>query len=69
MTDNRLHVKFEYAEADQEGEIQETLEHLFSDELGARPYETYSGGELPHRFASASPYPHYGKRAGAPLPT
>jgi exonuclease SbcC len=71
MTDNRMHVKFDTQKPTKKGEIQETLEIIISDELGARPYETYSGGEafridFAIRIALSK---LLAKRAGAPLPT
>ncbi|MDD4923359.1 MAG: SMC family ATPase [Dehalococcoidales bacterium] len=71
MTDNRMHVKFDTQKPTKKGEVQETLEIIISDELGARPYETYSGGEafridFAIRIALSK---LLAKRAGAPLPT
>jgi exonuclease SbcC len=71
MTDNRMHVKFDTQKPTRKGDIQETLEIIISDELGARPYETYSGGEafridFAIRIALSK---LLAKRAGAPLPT
>jgi exonuclease SbcC len=71
MTDNRMHVKFDTQKPTKKGDIQETLEIIISDELGARPYELYSGGEafridFAIRIALSK---LLAKRAGAPLPT
>ncbi len=71
MTDNRMHVKFDTQKPTKKGEVQETLEIIISDELGARPYELYSGGEafridFAIRIALSK---LLAKRAGAPLPT
>jgi len=71
MTDNRMHVKFDTQKPTKKGEVQETLEIVISDELGNRPYETYSGGEafridFAIRIALSK---LLAKRAGAPLPT
>jgi len=45
MTDGRMHVRFETQRTTKKGEPVETLEIKISDELGARSYELYSGGE------------------------
>jgi exonuclease SbcC len=46
MTDGRMHVKFETQRAARSGDgTIETLDIVINDELGARPYEMYSGGE------------------------
>jgi len=45
MTDGRMHVRFETQRTTKKGETVETLEIEISDELGARSYELYSGGE------------------------
>ncbi|NLE43349.1 MAG: SMC family ATPase [Chloroflexi bacterium] len=45
MTDGRMHVSFEMQRETLSGAMQETLEIHISDELGTRPYESYSGGE------------------------
>ena len=71
MTDNRMNVKFDTQKATKKGDVQETLEIIISDELGARPYELYSGGEafridFAIRIALSK---LLAKRAGAPLPT
>jgi len=71
MTDNRMHVKFDPQKLTKKGDVQETLEITISDDLGARPYETYSGGEsfridFAIRIALSK---LLAKRAGAPLPT
>jgi exonuclease SbcC len=71
MTDNRMHVKFDTQKPTKKGDVQETLEIIIADEFGARPYETYSGGEafridFSIRIALSK---LLAKRAGAPLPT
>ncbi|HEX79004.1 MAG TPA: SMC family ATPase [Dehalococcoidia bacterium] len=71
MTDNRMHVKIEAQRQSKKGEPIETLDIIISDELGPRPYETYSGGEafridFAIRIALSR---LLAKRAGAPLPT
>ena len=73
MTDNRMNVKLETQRerASGQGEPRETLEILVSDELGARSYEMYSGGEafrvnLALRIALSRVL---AQRMGAPLPT
>lgn len=45
MTDGRMHVKFETQRDTRRGDTIETLDIKISDELGARSYEMYSGGE------------------------
>jgi len=45
MTDGRMHLRFETQRTTRKGESVETLEIKISDELGARSYELYSGGE------------------------
>ncbi len=45
MTDGRMHIRFETQRTTKKGEPVETLEIKISDELGARSYELYSGGE------------------------
>jgi len=45
MTDGRMHLRFETQRTTKKGEPLETLEIKISDELGARSYELYSGGE------------------------
>lgn len=45
MTDGRMHLRFETQRTTKKGEPTETLEIKISDELGARSYELYSGGE------------------------
>lgn len=45
MTDGRMHLRFETQRTTKKGEPVETLEIKISDELGARSYELYSGGE------------------------
>jgi len=71
MTDNRMHVKLEAQRQSKKGEPIETLDIIIADELGARPYETFSGGEafridFALRIALSR---LLAKRAGAPLPT
>ena len=73
MTDNRMHVKLETQRERRSGsgEPIETLEINVSDELGARNYEMYSGGEafrvnLALRIALSRVL---SQRTGAPLPT
>jgi DNA repair protein SbcC/Rad50 len=71
MTDNRMHVKIETQRLTRKGDTQETLDITIADELGTRPYETYSGGEafrinFAVRIALSRLLVH---RAGAPLPT
>ena len=70
MTDNRMHVKLETQRQRRSGSG-ETLEINVSDELGARSYEMYSGGEafrvnLALRIALSRVL---SQRTGAPLPT
>ncbi len=45
MTDNRMHVKIETQRERRTGGSIETLDINIADELGARPYEMFSGGE------------------------
>ena len=45
MTDNRMHVKIETQREKRTGGSIETLDINIADELGARPYEMFSGGE------------------------
>ncbi len=45
MTDNRMHIKFDFQRPTQKGDTVETLEITISDELGSRNYDLYSGGE------------------------
>ena len=73
MTDGRMHVKLETQRERRggQGEPIETLEIAISDELGARPYELFSGGEafrinLALRIALSK---ELARRRGAPLPT
>ena len=73
MTDGRMHVKLETQRerrGGQGGPI-ETLDITISDELGARAYELFSGGEafrinLALRIALSK---ELARRRGAPLPT
>jgi exonuclease SbcC len=72
MTDNRMHVKLDTlgTRKTREGPV-ETLDIKVSDELGTRPYETFSGGEafrvnIALRIALSQ---LLARRAGAPLPT
>ena len=73
MTDDRMHLKLETQRERKsgKGEPVETLEIKISDELGARSYELFSGGEafrvnLALRIALSKVLAH---RKGAPLPT
>ena len=71
MTDNRMHVKINPQRTSRKEELMETLDIIISDELGPRPYETFSGGEtfridFAIRIALSK---LLAKRAGAPLPT
>ena len=73
MTDNRMHIKIETQRSRKvkQGEPVETLDINISDDLGARRYEMYSGGEafridFALRIALSRLLAH---RAGAPLPT
>ena len=73
MTDNRMHLKLETQRIRKsgKGEPIETLEIKISDEVGARSYELFSGGEafrinLALRIALSKALAH---RKGAPLPT
>ena len=45
LTDGRLTVRFRTQRETKEGEVQETLDILISDEGEERPYENFSGGE------------------------
>jgi len=45
MTGGRMHVRFDTQRETLAGEVREALEIKISDELGTRPYESYSGGE------------------------
>jgi exonuclease SbcC len=71
MTDNRMHLKIETRRQSKKGEPIETLDIVISDELGPRPYENYSGGEVFRiDFALRIALSRLlAKRAGAPLPT
>ncbi|MFC1899101.1 AAA family ATPase [Chloroflexota bacterium] len=71
MTDNRMHVKIETQRETKKGDVLETLDINISDELGARNYEMFSGGEafrinFAIRIALSK---LLARRAGAPLPT
>ena len=73
MTDGRMHVKLETQRERRgvQGGTIETLDIAISDELGARPYELFSGGEafrinLALRIALSK---ELARRRGAPLPT
>jgi exonuclease SbcC len=72
MTDNRMTLKLEtQASLRSKDGVKETLEIRVADELGTRPYETFSGGEafrinLALRIALSR---LLARRAGAPLPT
>lgn len=45
LTDGRMHVRFDTQRQLKSGDMAEALEIVISDELGARSYENYSGGE------------------------
>lgn len=45
LTDGRMHVRFDTQKELKSGDMAEALEIVISDELGARSYENYSGGE------------------------
>jgi len=45
MTDGRMDIRIETQREIQSGEMREALDIIISDELGSRPYETFSGGE------------------------
>ncbi|MBN2555562.1 MAG: SMC family ATPase [Anaerolineales bacterium] len=45
MTDGRMDVRIETQREIKTGETREALDIIISDELGSRPYETFSGGE------------------------
>ncbi len=45
MTDGRMAVRIETQREIRSGELREALDIIISDELGTRPYGTYSGGE------------------------
>lgn len=45
ITGGRMHMRFDTQRETQAGEVRETLEIKIADELGTRPYESYSGGE------------------------
>lgn len=71
MTDNRMHVNIEAQRQTKKGDLVETLDIVISDELGARNYEMFSGGEafridFALRIALSK---LLARRAGAPLPT
>ena len=73
MTDGRMHVKLETQRERRGGQGTpiETLDITISDELGARAYELFSGGEafrinLALRIALSK---ELARRRGAPLPT
>jgi exonuclease SbcC len=71
MTDNRMHVNIEAQRQTKKGDLVETMDIVISDELGARNYEMFSGGEafridFALRIALSK---LLAKRAGAPLPT
>lgn len=69
MTDNRMHVKIETQREKRTGGSIETLDINIADELGARPYEMFSGGEAFRiNFAlRVSISRLLTRRAGAPL--
>ena len=71
MTLGRMSVDITTQRATQGGGVTETLDIRIADELGTRPYETYSGGEafrvdFALRIALSR---LLARRAGAPLPT
>jgi exonuclease SbcC len=71
MTDNRMAVRLQTQRTNQGGSLTETLDILVSDELGARSYEVFSGGEafrinLALRIALSKVL---AQRMGVPLPT
>ena len=71
MTDNRLALKLETQRDRRDGGVAETLDILISDELGARSYDLFSGGEafrinLALRIALSKVL---AQRMGSPLPT
>ncbi len=71
MTDNRMHLKIEPQRQSKKGDTIETLDINISDDLGIRPYDTYSGGEafridFAIRIALSR---LLARRAGAPLRT
>lgn len=45
MTDGRMDIRIETQREIQSGDLREALDIIISDELGSRPYETFSGGE------------------------
>ena len=45
MTDGRMDIRIETQREIKTGETREALDIIISDELGSRPYETFSGGE------------------------
>lgn len=45
MTDGRMNLRFHSQRERIDGNLDETLDIVIADELGARPYELYSGGE------------------------
>lgn len=45
MTDGRMHVSFESQRETKKGDLMETLDIVVSDEMGARNYDLFSGGE------------------------
>lgn len=45
MTDGRMTLRFHTQRERVDGNLDETLDIVIADELGARPYELYSGGE------------------------
>ncbi len=71
MTDGRMSLRLETQREKVTGGVAETLDIIISDELGARPYEMYSGGEsfranLALRIAISK---LLARRAGAQLQT
>jgi exonuclease SbcC len=45
MTEGRMQVRIKTLREIKSGELREALDIIISDELGTRPYDTYSGGE------------------------
>ncbi len=71
MTENRMSLRLETQREKVTGGVAETLDIIIADELGARPYEMYSGGEsfranLALRIAISK---LLARRAGAQLQT
>ena len=71
MSDGRMNVRLETQREKVSGGVAETLDIIIADELGARPYELFSGGEgfranLALRIALSK---LLARRAGAQLQT